>query len=48
MERIEELVSGSITVIIPVYNGEKFIRRAIDSILKQTYPVAQIIVVDDG
>lgn len=41
-------VEGSVTVIIPVYNGEKFIRRAIDSVLRQTYPAAQIIVVDDG
>ena len=36
------------TVIIPVYNGERFIRRAVDSVLKQTLPPVQIIVVDDG
>lgn len=44
----EHLVEGTVTVVIPVYNGEKFIRRAVDSILRQTYPVTQIIVVDDG
>jgi glycosyltransferase involved in cell wall biosynthesis len=40
--------AGSTTVIIPVYNGERFIRRALDSVLNQTEPPAQIIVVDDG
>ncbi len=37
-----------ITTIIPTYNGEKFIADAIQSINKQTYPVKEIIVVDDG
>ncbi len=44
----EKVVEGTVTVVIPVYNGERFIRRAVDSILRQTYPVTQIIVVDDG
>lgn len=37
-----------ISVIIPVYNGEKFIARAIDSVLKQTLPADEIIVINDG
>lgn len=39
---------SSIDVIIPVYNGEKFIERAISSILSQTYLPTRILVIDDG
>lgn len=37
-----------VDVIIPIFNGEKYISQAIDSVLAQTYPVAKVIVVDDG
>lgn len=36
------------SVIIAVYNGEKTLARAIDSVLAQTHPACEIIVVDDG
>lgn len=37
-----------ISVIIPTYNREKTIDRAVDSVLKQTYSNLEVIVVDDG
>lgn len=37
-----------LSVIVPVYNSEKFIQRCIDSILYQTYTDFELILVDDG
>ncbi len=37
-----------ITVLLPVYNGEKFIRTAIQSILTQTHNDFELFIVDDG
>lgn len=37
-----------ISVIVPVYNVEKYLDRCIDSIVKQTYKNLEIILVDDG
>ena len=37
-----------ISIIIPVYNVEKYLEKCIQSILKQTYKNIQIILVDDG
>ena len=37
-----------ISVIVPVYNVEKYIRQCLDSIVDQTYKDLEIILVDDG
>ena len=37
-----------ISVVMPVYNAEKYIAQAIESILNQTYPYFEFIIVDDG
>ena len=36
-----------VSVIIPVYNREKTIKKAIESVLEQTYTDLEVIIVDD-
>jgi glycosyltransferase involved in cell wall biosynthesis len=38
----------AVSVVIPCFNGERWLAEAIDSALSQTCPVSEIIVVDDG
>ncbi len=38
----------TLSIIIPIYNAEKYIRRCIDSILSQTYSDFELILVNDG
>lgn len=37
-----------ISVIVPVYNVEKYLRKCVDSILNQTYADFELLLVDDG
>ena len=43
-----DLNSHKVSVIIPVYNSQKFLAKSIESVLNQTYKNMEIIAVDDG
>ena len=40
--------SDLISVIVPIYNVERYLTKCIESILSQTYKNLEIICVDDG
>lgn len=37
-----------ITIVVPIYNVEKYIRRCLDSILNQTFTNYEVLMIDDG
>lgn len=41
-------MNDTVSLIIPVYNGEKYIQRCLDRLLTEKYPMLEIIVADDG
>lgn len=43
-----EQINPKISVIIPVYNSEKYIEKCLESVLNQTYKNYEIIVINDG
>ena len=45
---MEKIFNPKVSIIIPVFNGEKYMQCAIDSALNQTYKNIEIIVVNDG
>ncbi|MGB3532292.1 MAG: glycosyltransferase [Microcoleaceae cyanobacterium] len=42
------MAQPQVSVIIPAYNGDRYITEAVESILTQSYPNFEVIVVDDG
>jgi glycosyltransferase involved in cell wall biosynthesis len=42
------MTSATVTVLMPVYNGEIYLREAIESILHQTYTDFEFLIINDG
>lgn len=40
-------MSDLVSIVMPCYNAEKYIASAIESVIKQTYPYWELIIVDD-
>ncbi|WP_342757099.1 glycosyltransferase [Kineothrix sedimenti] len=42
------MADKKVSIIVPVYNGEEYVERCINSLLAQTYENVEIIIIDDG
>lgn len=38
----------SVSIVVPVFNGARYVREAVDSLLEQSYPHLEVVAVDDG
>lgn len=48
LDSSRDYILGMVSVVIPTYNQEGFVKETIDSVLAQDYPNMQIIITDDG
>lgn len=48
MKKDDFIGNGKVSVIVPVYQAEKYICRCVDSLINQTYKNLEIILIDDG
>lgn len=48
MKSLDTKQFDRITVVVPVFNGEKWIDRCVESLLAQSYPEKEILLIDDG
>lgn len=46
--KVDDGIAPVISVAMPVYNGERYLAEAIDSILSQTFADFELIIIDDG
>ena len=44
----KEANATTVSVVVCTYNGEKYLREQLDSVVNQTYPLHEIIIQDDG
>lgn len=48
MKRSSEIGNGRVSVVIPNWNGKRFLSGCLDSLAKQTYDKVEVIVIDNG
>jgi len=48
IEQITKVIENKVSVVIPCYNQAAYIKETIESVLEQTYPNIEIIIVNDG